>query len=704
MYTKECVKIFSTSGSINGARRLASLIPLNAEALLFEKEKFISTDKVFISHNTRKIPSQENCNSILYALQSVVNRALNDKSFASQIVDYPPRAIYTNTATAAADLRKLGLKAECLYRPSKLNMPDEYTPLPEEPRVLLYWKADHPPMAAYRDAVTSLIRSLPEVQFWTFPDKVPPVDAPNVKALGRIRMEEVVPQVHGMVRICDRYDYGRSTFDVLLYGRWVLYNDMPDELFSLSAPLPAMAETVSKLVSERSEERARKQFDDVTRYFSEAELRRRWANAILPHLDGEIGVGPKEQAAVKRFCTQEHQLDGATLRIDRLTGEVSLSGGGTLRELPKGQDQDMSTGPVLVSGPGPVEIKAGGGKLRWRAFVGKSPVGYFITSPMAEDRFEACNQVHGYLHQEQALALFHAGRCATPGAALVEIGAYHGKSTNFLAEGTEGVDASIVSVDTFENHAMTEGLQPTFEAYSANVQRFGDRVRPVKGFSHEVVDQTPDSINYLFIDGDHSLKGCATDLKYYYHRVVPAGVISFDDYYDKSPSKRVKRVVDHFVDLGLLTFITEARSHAVTVKSPASAVVCSPKSGSKGKATHKALKAAGQRAFVVSSDGLRAKNEAAILADSALHAAEHVVSINYTKLPAAVRKRCTLVLLNAASDSLSADPQKQTDLCATPFAEVIVPHEDLAQLLRGQGINAKAMELDSYLASLRPGS
>jgi hypothetical protein len=56
----------------------------------------------------------------------------------------------------------------------------------------------------------------------------------------------------------------------------------------------------------------------------------------------------------------------------------------------------------------------------------------------------------------------------------------------------------------------------------------------IKGKSDDVVNQCPDNIDYLFIDGDHSKEGVMKDFKNYQKKVSPKGIIVFDNYNDKS--------------------------------------------------------------------------------------------------------------------------------------------------------------------------
>lgn len=697
------IRLISSAKSTWGASRVVELLP----AFCFQVDSApenASADDVILAHNTVKVPKALRANTIFYALQSLVKVILKDEEISASFRDQPPLAIFTNTETAASDLRKHGISASAIYRPNKLALSKGFVPLPERPRILLYWKADHPPMAHQHKAVEALIKSLPDVEFWTFPDAEPPTDAPNVKALGRVEFSKVLPHVDGMVRISDRYDYGRSTFDVLAQGRWVVYNDMPDEKFSLSAPLEEMAEFVRKLINERSDEAAAARHAEISAYFNEEALRNRWAKIFEPLLANQA-LNANQQLTLSEFCTGRHEVGKVILSVDRLSGRISaeaMQGHCQIRSVSRKISREITDRDLLLDAGLIYELISGppDQEQSWKFLAGKSPKGYFITKPMPTAEFELCDGIHGFLHPEQGLALYHAASVAGREKSLVEIGAYHGKSTNYLATGAAPLKSHVFSVDTFENHAMTEGAMQTLDFYKKNTAKFYDSVHPIKGFSHDVVEQTPEIVDYLFIDGDHSIRGCSNDIKHYFHRVAEGGIIAFDDYFDKSQAKRVKTVLDYFVELGVFSFVTEFRRHAITVKNQTTAVVSSSFNSDVGKEVLDTLRSSGLRAFHVSAEILgetESINPESIMIESALHAATDVISLNHVELSAQIRSRCTLLLLGSTGKKVFSDVINIAGPAAPAFREVIVADKELAEEAQRCGINVRLLPYQRFL-------
>ena len=78
-----------------------------------------------------------------------------------------------------------------------------------------------------------------------------------------------------------------------------------------------------------------------------------------------------------------------------------------------------------------------------------------------------------------------------------------------------------------------------------------------------------DPIRLLFIDGLHTYEGVAADIADWVPRVVPGGIIVFDDYMNHDPGVGVKQAVDELLETGLvvrrmhtifnLTWLTRSR-------------------------------------------------------------------------------------------------------------------------------------------------
>ena len=138
------------------------------------------------------------------------------------------------------------------------------------------------------------------------------------------------------------------------------------------------------------------------------------------------------------------------------------------------------------------------------------------------------------------------------GRLILEIGAFRGRSTCFLAWGSKrGNGARILSVDPWDLVGNIEGKggrfrAPTNEADQDRALRalgLRDLVTSVKDFSQRVpLPTTP--IGLLWIDGDHAAGAVSSDAKRFAPLVAPGGLVVFDDVGTWHPG--VDRVVDGF--------------------------------------------------------------------------------------------------------------------------------------------------------------
>ena len=113
---------------------------------------------------------------------------------------------------------------------------------------------------------------------------------------------------------------------------------------------------------------------------------------------------------------------------------------------------------------------------------------------------------------------------------IVEVGSYLGASTCFLAHGSHGKARSVYAVDTWQNHAMTEGQKDTYAQFLKNTSPFGEIVIPLRGFSTEIAKNFQHEIDLLFLDGDHSYEGLKSDLDAWLPKMKRNGMVVFHDY------------------------------------------------------------------------------------------------------------------------------------------------------------------------------
>lgn len=127
--------------------------------------------------------------------------------------------------------------------------------------------------------------------------------------------------------------------------------------------------------------------------------------------------------------------------------------------------------------------------------------------------------------------------------AIVEIGAYKGRSMCWLALGSsEGNSAQVYSVDLWEEgpgYALTrqgrriprpyaEGA--TRRAYETARRAHGHGlVTPLKGNSPTIAEAFTEPVGMLFVDGDHTEAGVTADLLAWMPKLAPGGIIAFHD-------------------------------------------------------------------------------------------------------------------------------------------------------------------------------
>jgi len=135
-------------------------------------------------------------------------------------------------------------------------------------------------------------------------------------------------------------------------------------------------------------------------------------------------------------------------------------------------------------------------------------------------------------------------------AIVVEIGAYLGRTTVFMAKVLElfGQSPKILSIDPFER-CTPDNFNPqgSYARYMKNLRDFGvDRqCMALAAFSEDAAPVVPGNIGVLVIDGWHYYDAVKKDLELYLPKVVPGGYVFVDDYGPAYPD--VVRAVDEFL-------------------------------------------------------------------------------------------------------------------------------------------------------------
>lgn len=144
--------------------------------------------------------------------------------------------------------------------------------------------------------------------------------------------------------------------------------------------------------------------------------------------------------------------------------------------------------------------------------------------------------VPGHLHRREAKYLYDApGRLGA--GTYVELGTFHGRSTVCIGGGIKdsGVDAHLTTIDCYELYVPSNTRGYIKDNLQKNKDMFEEKglkeyITALKAISAESVDLFEDeSITLLFIDADHTYKGCKADFEAWLPKVKSGGEIAFHD-------------------------------------------------------------------------------------------------------------------------------------------------------------------------------
>lgn len=118
---------------------------------------------------------------------------------------------------------------------------------------------------------------------------------------------------------------------------------------------------------------------------------------------------------------------------------------------------------------------------------------------------------------------------------IAEIGSYLGASACAFGAAAQGVkpQCKIFCIDTWNNDAMSEGKKDTWSEFKMNTAEYSSSVIPLRGWSNEVcksLSDLTDTLDLLFVDGDHSYAGAKSDWNLYKSFLKKGSVVVFHDF------------------------------------------------------------------------------------------------------------------------------------------------------------------------------
>lgn len=179
-----------------------------------------------------------------------------------------------------------------------------------------------------------------------------------------------------------------------------------------------------------------------------------------------------------------------------------------------------------------------------------------ILNLLAVIPFWGYRKINGWLSSREAIGLYKVARLLPENAIVVEIGSWQGKSAYCILSGLKS--GKVYAIDPFnasggadwneeEYQQIAKGID-LLEIFKKNVRKFlnAGKVEIRKGFSNQFNDEF-EKIDFLFIDGDHSIKGCQEDYNLYSHKIIKGGYIAFHDYHPGSPELGPTHMINNVI-------------------------------------------------------------------------------------------------------------------------------------------------------------
>lgn len=139
----------------------------------------------------------------------------------------------------------------------------------------------------------------------------------------------------------------------------------------------------------------------------------------------------------------------------------------------------------------------------------------------------------------------------------VEVGVQEGIYSEHLLKYS---DLSVLhSIDCWQHHtgykdiANKNNLKQLLYYYKTKIRlkKYKERSNIIKGYSHSVVHQfTNKSLDFVYLDADHSYEGVKLDLSVWYPKIRTGGVLAGHDYLNGELPEGVfgvKKAVDEFI-------------------------------------------------------------------------------------------------------------------------------------------------------------
>jgi len=147
----------------------------------------------------------------------------------------------------------------------------------------------------------------------------------------------------------------------------------------------------------------------------------------------------------------------------------------------------------------------------------------YTRQQLAPDMFSRLCNVPGYTVSRKCMLLYYLAATTSAPGCLVEIGAFKGKSTAWLAQAARQAGRRLHSIDPH--------VEGTLDDFRATVRAFDIAAVATiyQAFSHDVGKDWSLPIAFLWVDGGHDYGTVLQDIRDFTPHVAPGGWVVFDD-------------------------------------------------------------------------------------------------------------------------------------------------------------------------------
>jgi len=172
-----------------------------------------------------------------------------------------------------------------------------------------------------------------------------------------------------------------------------------------------------------------------------------------------------------------------------------------------------------------------------------------MTNDIARVR-QFTSEIDGWLSDGEGELLYKLAKNVPSGQPIVEIGSWKGRSTVWLAKGTEaGQRNKVYSIDPHcaSKAHISEGERNTYPAFLTNLTKAGVQgtVVPLVTTSDEAAKYWREGLGLLWVDASHEYEDVKQDLLSWKQHLVPSGTVALHDCDQPGPAQVVKEYLNH---------------------------------------------------------------------------------------------------------------------------------------------------------------